>query len=129
MKDRITNRPVIVEFKFTPFYRENIGQILEYKARIVSILNNEESDLFKIFGSYVFVPILVLIVKECDDFSRVACNMSGIEVYEFKNFSNTINNPEDLEYPDVVPLVTGEDDEEDQLRNQRRDLMDIQING
>jgi hypothetical protein len=94
LKDRISNRPIIVEFKFSPFYRENIGQLLEYRARVTSILNKDENELYKRFKEYVSIPILILVVEECDDFSRIACNLSGIEVYEYKNFSKQLQKPE-----------------------------------
>ena len=45
LRERITNRPVIVEFKAVPFLRDNIGQILEYRARIISEIQNENSKL------------------------------------------------------------------------------------
>lgn len=35
IRDRVSGRPIIVEFKAVPFYRESIGQILEYKARVI----------------------------------------------------------------------------------------------
>lgn len=97
LRDRIIGNPVIVEFKFVPFYRENIGQILEYKTRIVTELNNSENILFGIFGKYLSIPKMVLVVKECDDFTRIACNMNGIEIIEFLNFSETLSNPKNIE--------------------------------
>jgi hypothetical protein len=93
LRNRATGCPVIVEFKFVPFYRENVGQILEYRARTISELNNEDKALFGIFGQSVSTPELVLVVKNCDDFSRTACNMSGIRVIEFKNSSTEFNQP------------------------------------
>lgn len=97
LRDRIIGNPVIVEFKFTPFYRENIGQILEYRARIVTEINNNDNTLFSIFGKYLSIPKLILIVKECDDFTRISCNMSGIEIIEFLNFSEKLNMPGNIE--------------------------------
>ncbi len=124
LKDKISSRPVIVEFKISTFYRENIGQILEYKARIISLLNNEENELSKLFKSYISVPILVLIVKECDDFSRIACNMAGIKIYEYKNFSKQINTPKKLKTIEnlsasyrksIIPITFNRGDEIENL--------------
>lgn len=91
--DSSQKRPVVVEFKFTPFYRENIGQILEYKARVALTFSRENNQLFEIFGEQVLTPRLVLVVRECDDFSKVACNLAGIEVYEFQNLSSKFSDP------------------------------------
>jgi len=93
LRDKVNFNPIIVEFKFTPFYRENIGQILEYRARVVNLFNKGNSALFDIFKDFIQCPRLVLIVKECDDFFRVACNMSGIELFEYKNFSQDLKDP------------------------------------
>lgn len=83
LKDRISGRPVIVEFKAIPFYRENIGQILEYKARIVSESTYGESRLKDVFGDRIFAPIMIIVVPNCDAEARLACNLAGIEIYEY----------------------------------------------
>lgn len=93
LRDRVIGNPVIVEFKFTPFYRENIGQILEYKTRVITEINKNESLLFNIFDAYISIPKMVLVVKESDDFSKIACNMNGIEIVEFKKFAKEISLP------------------------------------
>ena len=98
LRDRRSGCPVIVEFKFTPFYRENVGQILEYKARIATCFNKENSAvIYSIFGENILTPKLALIVKECDDFTRIACNMAGIDIYEYRNFSEEIKVPGKIE--------------------------------
>jgi hypothetical protein len=84
LRDKITNRPVIVEFKAVPFYRENIGQILEYRARILSELSIETSLLKDIFENLIASPILILIVPSCMPEARIACNLSGVEIYEYE---------------------------------------------
>lgn len=93
LRDKVNSNPIIVEFKFTPFYRENIGQILEYRARVVNLFKKENSVLFEIFKDFIQCPRLILVVKECDVFFRVACNMSGIELFEYKNFYNEFKDP------------------------------------
>src|ERR1017187_2761532 len=85
LRDRVSRSPVVVEFKFTPFYRENVGQILEYRARVATSFNKQNSRLHSIFKDYILAPKLALVVKECDNFTRVACNMAGIAIYEYRN--------------------------------------------
>ena len=94
LRDRKTERPVIVEFKAVPFYRENIGQILEYRARVVNEYINEDSLLKEIFGEKLFAPILILVVPECTAEARLACNMSNIEIYEYNKIVPEIIVPE-----------------------------------
>lgn len=96
LRDKTQGTPVVIEFKATPFYRENIGQILEYKARIALIFNKEENTLFRVFHDFVLTPQLVLVVKECDSFSRIACNLSGIQVFEYKDFSRIFGDPDKI---------------------------------
>lgn len=96
LRDRVSRSPVVVEFKFTPFYRENVGQILEYKARVATSFNKENSDLYSIFGENILAPKLALVVKVCDPFTRVACNMAGIDVYEYRDFSEEIKVPNNI---------------------------------
>ncbi len=94
LRDRISGRPVIVEFKAVPFYRENIGQILEYKARVISESTKENSILKDVFGDRIFAPITVLVVPNCDAESRLACNLSGISIYEYEQSVPQILIPE-----------------------------------
>lgn len=93
LRDKINKYPIIIEFKHTPFYRENIGQIIEYKARVINSIKLENSELYTVFGDYILCPKLILVVKECDSFFRVACNLSGIDIYEYKNISHQFLDP------------------------------------
>jgi len=83
LRDRKSGRPVIIEFKAVPFYRENIGQILEYKARVISEYSSDNSILGDLFGEKLFAPIMILVVPECTAEARLACNLSSVEVYEY----------------------------------------------
>ncbi|MEQ3339917.1 hypothetical protein [Clostridium butyricum] len=94
LRDRKSERPVIVEFKKVDFYRENIGQILEYKARIVSEITNADSVLKEIFDDKILVPILVLVVPKCTAEARLACNLSNIDIYEYNKTIPEIIIPE-----------------------------------
>lgn len=109
LRDRVTRGPVIVEFKFVPFYRENIGQLMEYRARVISTYSKEGSPLYEVFGQSLLAPKLVLVVKECDDFSRTACNLSGIDVYEYRNASLDLTTPEAIEAVDRVRDILEDD--------------------
>jgi hypothetical protein len=92
-KDKVNKQPVIVEFKHGDFIRENVGQVLECRARIVSCFTRENILLYEVFGYFILAPKLVLVVRKCDDFFRVACNLSGIDVYEYLNFSSVFSDP------------------------------------
>ncbi|WP_160691669.1 hypothetical protein [Clostridium sp. C2-6-12] len=94
LRDRMTGRPIIIEFKAVPFYRENIGQILEYKARIISESTNENSVLKDIFADKIYSPIMILVVPNCSAEARLACNLSGIEIYEYNKIVKEILIPE-----------------------------------
>lgn len=94
LKDKKSGRPVIVEFKAVPFYRENIGQILEYRARIINEYSSENSILKEIFGEKMFTPIMILVVPECTGEARLACNLSGVEIYEYNKNVPEIIIPE-----------------------------------
>ncbi len=84
LRDKLSGRPVLIEFKAVPYYRENIGQILEYRARVIPELTNEDSELLNVFGSVLVSPIMILVVPSCSQEARLACNLSGIEVYEYE---------------------------------------------
>ena len=90
LKDVITGFPVIVEFKRGDLNRDDIGQILEYRARILNYLNNEDSLLFKIFGNKLSAPKMVLVVKRSDEYGIIACNLQNIELYQYGNIEEKI---------------------------------------
>jgi hypothetical protein len=83
LRDRNSGQPIIVEFKAIPFYRENIGQILEYRARVINEYTSDDSILKEIFEDKLFAPKLVLVVPECTAEARLACNLSNIDIYEY----------------------------------------------
>ncbi|KEH96909.1 hypothetical protein FDC62_08205 [Clostridium botulinum] len=97
LKDRKSGRPVIVEFKAVPFYRENIGQILEYRARIISECTKDTSILKEIFEDRIYSPIMILVVPECSPEARLACNLSNIEIYEYDKTISEFIVPEKRE--------------------------------
>lgn len=84
LRDRITGRPIFVEFKKVPFYRENIGQICEYRSRCIFEISKDDSILASIFNEYIVSPTLVLVVPSCSAEARIACNLVNIEVYEYE---------------------------------------------
>lgn len=93
LRERITHRPVLVEFKAVPFYRENIGQILEYRARCLIEGTDENSLLNQIFGEILAAPKLVLVVPHSSPEARLACNLSGIDVYEYETSIKKLTDP------------------------------------
>jgi hypothetical protein len=90
LKDMLTGVPVLVEFKRGDLVRDNIGQILEYKARVISKINNEESLLYILFGNKITIPKLVLVVRSSDDYGRIACHLQNIELIEYGNIEKKI---------------------------------------
>lgn len=90
LRDNVTKCPVIVEFKFWNLERKDIGQVLEYKARIFTSFNDENTELFWIFGNKLFSPKLVLVVRGSDDYGRIACSLQNIELFEFGNMEKKI---------------------------------------
>lgn len=109
-RHRLTGRPVIVEFKKDYFYRENIGQLLDYRARILNEVHSETSILLEIFKEKIFSPILCLVVKGCDDYSRAACNLSGIEVFEYKNLYKDVKIEVDISDLEKMSKTLQNDD-------------------
>jgi hypothetical protein len=93
LRDKVNKIPIIVEFKFNNFSRENVGQLMEYKARIIDCLSNPDNLLQQEFKNYLSCPKLILIVETCDNYARIACNMVGIEIFEYKNISKMLADP------------------------------------
>lgn len=110
LRDRKSGRPVLVEFKAVEFSRENIGQILEYRARLISEYSDEASVLSGIFGKKLYAPIMVLVVPSCTAESRLACNLSGIEIYEYEKAVPEIMVPEKRKYLDGFMTEFRDDD-------------------
>lgn len=96
LRDRSTQRPVIVEFKNVPFYRENIGQLLEYRANVLFEFSNDDSPLWIEFKELLSSPILCLVVPRCESLAKVACSLSGIHVFEFEANVNQLMSPSGL---------------------------------
>ena len=94
LRDRNSGQPVIVEFKAIPFYRENIGQILEYRSRVINEYTSDDSILKEVFEDKLFAPKLVLVVPECTAEARLACNLSNIDIYEYNKTVPEIIVPE-----------------------------------
>jgi hypothetical protein len=90
LKDQLSGRPVIVEFKLYDLDRETIGQILEYKTRIVVGINDEDNILFKIFRNKLVTPKTVLVVRHSDEYGRIACNLQNIELFEYGNIKEKL---------------------------------------
>jgi len=133
LRDKKSGRPVIVEFKAVPFYRENIGQILEYKARIINEYTSDDSILKEIFEDKMFVPILILVVPECTAEARLACNLSNIDIYEYNKTVPEIIVPEKRKILDEfieayknddIPLSENRDERVDEIYGKIREVME-----
>jgi len=82
--------PVLIEFKIGKLTRDTIGQILEYKARIITSLNKKEKKLYKIFGDKIISPKMVIVVKSSDDYGKIACHLQNIDLFEYGNIKSKI---------------------------------------
>jgi hypothetical protein len=89
LKDNL-GYPVLVEFKKEALTRATIGQILEYKARIITSLNKEDKILYNIFGNKILSPKMVIVVKESDDYGKIACHLQNIDLFEYGNIESKI---------------------------------------
>jgi len=92
LKDTLTGDPVIIEFKRYDLTRDTIGQILEYRSRIITSLNNTENILFRIFGNKIAAPRMVIVVRSSDIYGKIACRLQNIDLVEYGNFESKIIN-------------------------------------
>lgn len=82
-KDTIDNRPVIIELKKGPLKRVDIAQILEYRALIVTLADEEKIKWEEAFEINYYLPKLILIGSEAPEEVRISANLAGIEIREF----------------------------------------------
>jgi len=79
-KDTRDNRPVIVELKKCRLERENIAQILEYKALVVSMDDETRMEWEREFGRNYYCPKLILVGTEAAEEVKISANLAGIEI-------------------------------------------------
>jgi hypothetical protein len=79
-KDTRDNRPVIVELKRDGLVRENIAQILEYKALIISMDDDTKTEWQREFGKNYYCPKLILVGTNASEEVRLSANLAGIEI-------------------------------------------------
>ena len=79
-KDIRDSRPVIVELKKEVLARENIAQILEYRALIVSMDEKNKMEWQNEFGINYFSPKMMLIGLEVPEEVRISANLAGIDI-------------------------------------------------
>jgi hypothetical protein len=85
LKDTRDNRPVIVELKKGELSRQDIGQILEYRALLIS-MNEEDKESWKSeFGQNYYSPKLVLIGHNASEDIMLTSNLAGVEIRAFNN--------------------------------------------
>lgn len=80
LKDTKDNRPVIIEIKKGKLVRENVAQILEYKALIVSLPEKQLHHWRDEFDSNYYAPKLILVGTEADDEVVLSANLAGIQI-------------------------------------------------
>lgn len=79
-KDTRDERPVIVELKKNQLKREDIGQILEYKALLVSMEECSRDEWQSEFGKNYYYPKLILIGTGASEEVKITANLAGIEI-------------------------------------------------
>ncbi|NQY68385.1 MAG: hypothetical protein HRT72_11780, partial [Flavobacteriales bacterium] len=85
-------RPVVIELKKGKLRREDLAQILEYKALIVSMQDSELTKWKNEFGINYHAPKLMLICSEISDELKLSANLAGVEVKTFKGVEKAVVN-------------------------------------
>lgn len=78
-KDTGDERPVIVEMKRGKIKREDIAQILEYRALIVSMPEDKKEQWIAEFGQNYYAPKMVLMGNDIDFETMLSANLAGVE--------------------------------------------------
>jgi len=79
-RDTRDNRPVIIEIKKGDLIRENIAQILEYRALVISLDEESRIEWLDEFGRNYYCPKLMLIGTNASAEIRISANLAGIEI-------------------------------------------------
>ncbi|WP_378954240.1 hypothetical protein [Pelosinus sp. sgz500959] len=79
-RDTRDNRPVIIEIKKGDLVRENIAQILEYRALVISLNDEAKLEWLDEFGRNYYCPKLILIGTNASEEVRISANLAGIEI-------------------------------------------------
>ena len=79
-KDSRDDRPVIVELKKESLNRENIAQILEYKALIISMDEEIKMEWQNEFQQNYYCPKLILIGTTASEEVKISANLAGVEI-------------------------------------------------
>lgn len=87
-KDTRDNRPVIVELKKCRLERENIAQILEYKALVISMDDETRMEWEREFGKNYYCPKLILVGTEATEEVKISANLAGIEIRTLEGEEN-----------------------------------------
>lgn len=87
-KDTRDNRPVIVELKKCRLERENIAQILEYKALVISMDDETRMEWEREFGKNYYCPKLILVGTEALEEVKISANLAGIEIRTLEGEEN-----------------------------------------
>jgi hypothetical protein len=84
-KDTRDNRPVIIELKKGKIQRENIAQILEYRALVNSLENEIKEEWVSVFQQNYYAPKMILIGESASDEAILTANLTGIELKVFSS--------------------------------------------
>ncbi len=95
-KDTRDNRPVIVELKKESLKRENIAQLLEYRALVISMDEENKIEWKSEFGQNYYCPKLILVGTVASEEVRISANLSGIEIRTLTGIENLEVNFNDI---------------------------------
>lgn len=82
-KDIRDNRPVIVELKKGEVRREDISQILEYKALMITVEDERRECWREEYGMNFMCPKLILVAQSCTEENLISANLAGVDIRLF----------------------------------------------
>ncbi len=95
-KDTRDNRPVILELKKGKLVRENIAQILEYRALVISMDDEHKIEWQNEFGQNYYCPKLILIGTTVSEEVRISANLAGVDIREIVGMESLEINFNDI---------------------------------
>lgn len=102
-KDARDYRPVIVELKRGKIIRENIAQILEYRALIVSMTDDLKAEWEAEFGKNYYAPKMILIGDDIDTETMLSANLAGVD---YRCFGKEERNELNIDFDEIKSKIS-----------------------